>query len=207
MRLSLQSRPNVSCCYVAGHFASPLFILLGHLQPPVLLMLTTPPQTAIYVDAAALPVYRGSRSRILLAPGVTTLLWHFARRGSLRAASHPTSLTYSALQSAAIQAGAMCRAAYLLSVARPSHRVTDTPGKSRPRVCSLPTLPGPFVSEVRYPTPVLIMKQLAAVVNLLAPQACAPAAPVLAGAAVVAVPKPKGGDRRRIVGRRSGWST
>ena len=45
------------------------------------------------------------------------------------------------------------------------------------------------------------MEQLAAVVNLLVRgQACASAAPVLAGAALVAVPKPKGGVRPIAIG-------
>ena len=70
------------------------------------------------------------------------------------------------------------------------------------------TAPGPsglrvqHLREARQPGETLaLMEQLAAVVNLLARgQACAAAAPVLAGAALVAVPKPKGGVRPIAIG-------
>ena len=70
------------------------------------------------------------------------------------------------------------------------------------------TAPGPsglrvqHLREARQPGETLaLMEQLAAVVSLLARgQACAAAAPVLAGAALVAVPKPKGGVRPIAIG-------
>ena len=89
-----------------------------------------------------------------------------------------------------------------------AHEVVPDEVAKALRAFPVDTAPGPpglrvqHLRKARQPGDTLVlMEQLAAVVNLLARgQACAAAAPVLAGASLVAVPKPKGGVRPIAIG-------